>query len=144
MLRLTRSVSFSAAHRYRRQDWSEQRNREAFGPNVALHGHNYRVEVSVSGPLDPETGMSVDLDRLDTALHVEVAARLGWRDLSGGVEGLEGRIPTTENLAIFIWERLTAVLRDMCVERVRVYESPELFVDYEGPGLTGIAERLKP
>jgi 6-pyruvoyltetrahydropterin/6-carboxytetrahydropterin synthase len=134
MLRLTRSVCFSAAHRYWRPDWSEERNREAFGENVALHGHNYRVEVCVSGPLDPETGMSVNLGLLDRVLQDEVAGVLGWRDLSAGVDGLEGQIPTTENLAVFIWWRLTAALADsMRLERVRVYESPELFVDYEGP-----------
>jgi 6-pyruvoyltetrahydropterin/6-carboxytetrahydropterin synthase len=132
MLRLTRSVCFSAAHRYRKPEWPEERNREAFGPNVDLHGHNYRVEVSVSGPLDPETGMSVDLGLLDKALQEQVVGRLGWRDLSETVEGLDG-LPTTENLAIFIWDRLSRALEGrMALDRVRVYESPELFVDYEG------------
>ena len=135
MLRLTRSVRFSAAHRYWKPEWPEGRNRQAFGPNVDLHGHNYRVEVSGSGPLDPETGMSVDLGLLDQALEEQVVAALGWRDLSESVEGLEGRQPTTENLAVLIWERLSRVLEGrMTLERVRVYESPELFVDYEGPG----------
>jgi 6-pyruvoyltetrahydropterin/6-carboxytetrahydropterin synthase len=135
MLRLTRTVGFSAAHRYRRADWSEQKNREAFGPNVNLHGHNYRVQVQVSGPLDPETGMSVDLGLLDRVLEDQIVRPLGWRDLSEGVEGFGDRLPTTENLAVYIWERLTSALAgSMQLDRVRVYESPELYVDYQGPG----------
>jgi 6-pyruvoyltetrahydropterin/6-carboxytetrahydropterin synthase len=133
MLCLTRTVSFSAAHRYRRADWTEAENRRVFGPNVSLHGHNYRVRVRVSGPLDTRTGMSVDLGLLDRVLEEQVVKPLGWRDLSEGVEGFGDRIPTTENLAIYIWERLQPALAgSMRLEQVRVYESPELYVDYQG------------
>jgi 6-pyruvoyltetrahydropterin/6-carboxytetrahydropterin synthase len=135
LVRLTRTARFSAAHRYHRADWPEQRNRAAFGANADIHGHNYRVEVSVRGPVDPETGMCVDLARVDQILEAEVVARLGWRDLSHGVEGLAG-LPTTENLAVHVWARVQAALRSMGVEatleRVRVYESPELYAEYDG------------
>ena len=102
-----------------------------FGPNVDIHGHNYLVEVTVRGSVDPETGMSVDLGLVDRALAEEVTARLGQRDLSGEAE--LGAIPTTENLAVFVWRRLVATFDGAVhVERVRVYESPDLYVDYAG------------
>ena len=133
LVQLTRSARFAAAHRYYRADWSAERNRETFGPNVDLHGHNYLVEVTVVGRVDPETGMSVDLSLVDSALATHVTNGLGQRDLSEGVKDLEGKIPTTENLALLVWQRLSIAFADRVqLKRVRVYESPDLFVDYEG------------
>ena len=133
VVKLTRTVRFSSAHRYWRPEWPAERNQATFGSNTGLHGHNYLVEVTASGVVDAETGFSVDLMALDRALEIEVGQKLGSRDLSEGVEGLADKIPTTENVAVLVWERLAAALAGaMVLERVRVYESAELFVDYEG------------
>jgi 6-pyruvoyltetrahydropterin/6-carboxytetrahydropterin synthase len=80
-LSLTRRVTFAAAHRYRRADWSEARNREVFGAcaNPNFHGHTYTCDVTVSGPVDPETGMLVDLGRLDRALATQLYYAMGGR-----------------------------------------------------------------
>jgi 6-pyruvoyltetrahydropterin/6-carboxytetrahydropterin synthase len=133
-VRLTRRVTFSAAHRYARSDWDEARNAAVFGDNVRLHGHNYVLEATVEGEVDPETGMSAELGPLDAALAA-AARELGWRDLSEGVAGLAGQVPTTENLALWAWRRLEGRYGGARLVRVRLFESPELYVEVvEGRG----------
>lgn len=131
---LTRAVHFSASHRYYRPDWTEEENRRRFG-DCALaegHGHNYRCEVTVSGEVDPATGMVVDLRLLDGILESEVAARFHHHHINASVPefGPNGLIPTTESLAAYILERVRARLPDgITVYRVRVQEDRDLWAD---------------
>ena len=139
IVRLTRVVAFSAAHRYFRPDWSEARNREVFGPCAGEHGHghNYECRVTVAGPLDPATGMVINLTDLDRVLDEEIRERFDHRFINHDVPefGPGGLIPTGESLAVFIWERVHDRLPDhITLERVRVREDAHLFAEYEGPG----------
>lgn len=121
---LTRRVTFAAAHRYRRPDWSDQENAEVFGacahPNY--HGHTYVCDVTVSGPVDEETGFVVDLGFLDQVLQREVRARFDHRNINLDVpEFGDGKlIPTGENLARFICERVQAALAHTTARVIRV------------------------
>ena len=111
---LTRRVTFAAAHRYRRPEWSEERNTAVFGPcaNANYHGHTYTCDVTVTGTVNAETGMIVDLGVLDRVLADEVRARFDHRNINVDVpEFGDGRlIPTGENLAQFILDRVQAAL----------------------------------
>lgn len=132
---LTRRVRFAAAHRYRRPDWSDARNVEVFGAcaNPSYHGHSYVCDVTVRGEIDPETGFVVDLGALDRVLAREITARFDHRNINTDVaEFAEGKlIPTGENLARFIFERVRAGLGDRAtVVRVRVAEDETLGVAY--------------
>jgi 6-pyruvoyltetrahydropterin/6-carboxytetrahydropterin synthase len=132
---LTRRVRFSAAHRYRRPDWSDERNSEVFGPcaNPSYHGHSYVCEITVSGPLDEETGFIVDLGVLDRVLAQEVRERFDHRNINTDVpEFGEGRlIPTGENLARFVFERVQAKLDGAVrVTEVTIAEDETLRVSY--------------
>lgn len=136
-MQLTRTIRFSAAHRYFRPDWSEERNRAVFGPcaNPHGHGHDYRLEVTVEGPVDPETGFLVDLGWLDGALRVAVLEPLDHRHLNHAVpefaEG--GQIPTTENLVRWIWRGLEPQLAGPTrLVRLRLHEGDALSVTYRG------------
>ncbi len=135
---LTRAVHFSASHRYHRPDWSEEENRRRFG-DCALpegHGHNYRCEVTIAAPIDPETGMVMDLGQLDDILAEEVVARFHLRHINTSVEHFRpgAAVPTTENLAAFILERVSARLpAGVAVHRVRVQEDRDLWSDVFGP-----------
>jgi len=135
--RLTRKVRFSAAHRYFRPEWTEERNREVFGPcaNPHGHGHNYLLEVSVEGEVDPETGFCVDLGALDRVLREEVVDRLDHQHLNHAVpefaEG--GRIPTTENILVLLWERIAGRVGEARLVRLRLHEEESFYVDYRGP-----------
>jgi 6-pyruvoyltetrahydropterin/6-carboxytetrahydropterin synthase len=135
---LTRRVTFSAAHRYRRPDWDDAKNAAVFGacahPN--WHGHTYTVEVTVGGVVDPVTGFCADLGALDAALASQVMSPLDHRNLVLDVpEFAEGKlIPTSENLAWWIAERVQQALGDATrVVRVRVAEEPGLWAEVE-PG----------
>jgi 6-pyruvoyltetrahydropterin/6-carboxytetrahydropterin synthase len=111
---LTRRTSFSAAHRLRRPDWDDAKNAAIFGlcAHPHFHGHSYVCDVTVEGVVDPETGMVVDLDVLDRVLEAEVRRRFDHRNINVDVpEFGEGKlIPTGENLARFIFERVQLAL----------------------------------
>jgi 6-pyruvoyltetrahydropterin/6-carboxytetrahydropterin synthase len=131
---LTRAVTFSAAHRYRRPEWDDARNRAVFGacahPN--WHGHTYTCEVTVGGEVDPVTGFCADLGALDRALAERVVAALDHRNLVLDVPAFaEGAlIPTGENVAWWIAREVQAALGPSTrVERVRLSEMPGLWVE---------------
>lgn len=135
--RLTRTVRFSAAHRYFRADWSDARNRDVFGAcsNPHGHGHNYRLEVTVQAPIAADTGFSADLAELDTILREEVTERLDHRHLNHAVPefGEGGRIPTCENILRLLWPRIAArISAPARLWRLRLREDEDLWVDLGG------------
>lgn len=113
-VRLVRRYRFSAAHRYHRPDWSEEVNRSRFGAcaNEHGHGHNYRLTVEVRGEPDPETGFVVDLGVLDRVVGRDILDRIDHRHLNHAIEEFRpgGRIPSSENLVLWIRDRLLAAL----------------------------------
>lgn len=134
---LTRRVSFAAAHRYRRPEWDDARNEAVFGlcARPSYHGHTYVCDVTVRGEIDPLTGFIVDLGALDGALRREVRERFDHRNINTDVpEFGDGRlIPSGENLARFIFERVQGALgRAATVVRVVVAEDETLSAAYEG------------
>lgn len=136
---LTRRVQFAAAHRYRRPQWDDARNADTFGlcarPNY--HGHSYVCDVSVSGPVERDTGMLVDLGLLDRVLQDEVRARFDHRNINLDVAEFDeasGLVPTGEELARYIAERVQAQLPERVrVTRVVLAEDATLSATYE-PG----------
>jgi 6-pyruvoyltetrahydropterin/6-carboxytetrahydropterin synthase len=131
---LTRRISFSAAHRYRRPEWDDARNAAVFGacahPN--WHGHTYSCEVTVGGAIDPVTGFCADLAALDRALREQVLEKLDHRNLVLDVaEFAEGKlIPTSENVAWWIAHAVQTALGDSArVLRVRLSEEPGLWAE---------------
>ena len=111
---LTRRVTFAAAHRYRRPDWSEEKNFRTFGlcARENYHGHSYVCDVTVTGEIDPTTGMIVDLGELDRILASEVRERFDHRNINLDVpEFADGKlVPTGEELSRFIYERVQRAL----------------------------------
>ncbi|MGD2215699.1 MAG: 6-carboxytetrahydropterin synthase [Gemmatimonadales bacterium] len=138
---LTRAVHFSATHRYHRPDWSEEENRRRFGEAAAAegHGHNYRCEVTVCGPIDPDTGMVMDLTELDRLLDAEIVHRFDNRHINtaAGEFGPGRALPTTENLALYVLEKISPALpAGVRVHRVRVQEDRDLWSDVYGSDST--------
>jgi 6-pyruvoyltetrahydropterin/6-carboxytetrahydropterin synthase len=134
MVYLTRKCEFSAAHYYHNPEFSPEENQRIFGKcnNPNGHGHNYTLEVTVKGEVNPRSGFVVDLKDLKDVLQREVLSALDHRFLNKEVPEFRDRIPTTENLAIAIWDRLGSKLNVAKLHRVRVYETPDLFVDFYG------------
>ena len=134
MVLLTRKAEFSAAHYYHNQAWSQQENERVFGKcaNLSGHGHNYTLEVTVAGEVDPVSGFVVDLKDLKEIIEREVIQVYDHRHLNLEVPEFRTTIPTTENIAIAIWTRLAPKIKAARLQRVRVYETPDLFADYCG------------
>ena len=134
MISLTRKAGFSAAHYYWNDAWSQEKNEEVFGrcANRNGHGHNYTLEVTVTGEVDPVTGFVVDLKELKDVMEREVVGVYDHRHLNLEVPEFATVVPTTENIAIAIWKRLEGKIKGAKLERIRVYEMPDLFADYCG------------
>jgi 6-pyruvoyltetrahydropterin/6-carboxytetrahydropterin synthase len=126
-LLVTRRVTFAAAHVLRRPDWDEARNLAVFGQCARDHGHNYVLEVSVSGAVDAGTGMVVNLKDLDRAVKDAIVGHVDHRHLNHDVPFLAGRVPTAENLALAFWEQLDGWLAEEVpgcrLRRLRLVES---------------------
>jgi 6-pyruvoyltetrahydropterin/6-carboxytetrahydropterin synthase len=134
---LSRVVGFRALHRFFRPDWSEPRNREAFGPlsDPPGHAHDYQCIVTVRGPIGDSRGMVMDLVELDRILHEEVVALFDGRHLNLDVaEFAYGRtLPTCEAIAVHVFPRVAARLpAGVVLERVRILEDPTLYADCTG------------
>ena len=134
---LTRKVHFAAAHRYRRPEWSDEQNEKTFGlcARESFHGHSYVCEVTVAGQIDPLTGFVMDLGLLDEILGDEVRNRFDHRNINIDVpEFADGKlIPSGENLARFIYDRVGARLPDdVQIKSVNIAEDRTLSATYRG------------
>lgn len=133
-VRVTRRVHFSAGHRLHNPSFSEEENREVFGAcsNPTGHGHNYELEVTVEGEVDPATGFVVDLKRLKDLLERLVVSDVDHANLNVDVDWLRGVNPTAENLAVRIWERLEGELDGAELVSVKLWETERNVVEYRG------------
>jgi 6-pyruvoyltetrahydropterin/6-carboxytetrahydropterin synthase len=137
MVFLTRRATFSASHYYWNDAWSAEKNQEVFGrcANRNGHGHNYTLEVTVAGEPDPVTGFVVDLKWLKDVIEREVMAAYDHRHLNLEAPEFRDEIPTTENIAVAAWQRLEPAVTaggGARLDRVRVYETPEIFAEFRG------------
>ena len=137
VVRATRQVHFSSAHRLYRPEWSDERNAEVFGDcsNPNWHGHNYDLYVTVEGPVDADTGFVMNLRELKELLEERVLSDVDHRNLNLEVDWLENIVPSTENVAVAIWDRVVDSLPDGArLVKVALHETPRHFVEYTGLG----------
>jgi 6-pyruvoyltetrahydropterin/6-carboxytetrahydropterin synthase len=127
-----RRAHFNAAHRLHNPAWSDERNSAVFGlcsrPN--FHGHNYELEVRVSGEVDRDTGMVVDLGWLAQLIRDQIEERFDHRNLNLDNEEFRTLNPTAENICIVIWQILRQHLPEALDLHVRLYETPRNFVEF--------------
>jgi 6-pyruvoyltetrahydropterin/6-carboxytetrahydropterin synthase len=133
---ITRRIEFSASHVCANPALPDEENRRLFGDaaNPYGHGHNYVVEVTLEGDPDPVSGMVLDLKELKSILNAQVVSSFDHRFLNKEVPPFDRTIPTVENIAIEIWKRIEPSLSrpPARLHSVRVYETPDLYVDYFG------------
>lgn len=129
-----RRAHFNAAHRLHNPQWSDERNREVFGlcNNPYYHGHNYELEVKVTGEVDADTGYLIDLKYLSDLIRDHVELKLDHKNLNLEVEEFKTLNPTAENICYVIWTILRAQLPSRYELCVRLYETPRNYVEYEG------------
>lgn len=138
MITISRRETFNAAHRLFREEWDDAKNLEIFGkcshPNY--HGHNYVLEVLVSGEIDPKTGFVMDLKDLKKVIQDNVIERFDHRNLNLDCPEFQDIIPTTENIAVVIWNIIKDHLSSGLQIEVRVSETEKNKVYYSGPQRT--------
>ena len=132
-IRLTRAIDFSTSLRYWNPALSEAENRRLFGAKAAQHGHNYHLEVTLRGEPDPVTGMVMDLKDLQEILEREIMTRFDHRDLNRDTPYFDKEPPTPENFVALIRRLLVAALPPGSLDRVRLQEDPDTFVEWFEP-----------
>ncbi|MEZ4817096.1 MAG: 6-carboxytetrahydropterin synthase [Flavobacteriaceae bacterium] len=133
-LTIYRKAHFNAAHRLYRKDWSDSINKEVFGKcsNAHFHGHNYELEVGITGDIDPETGFVINLDLLKKIIFEEIEEYFDHKNLNLEVPEFENLNPTVENIAVVIWNRLRVKLDAKFQLSIKLFETPRNFVVYHG------------
>jgi 6-pyruvoyltetrahydropterin/6-carboxytetrahydropterin synthase len=129
--RSTRRFSFAAGHRYWVNAWSAGENDRVFGRLTVPHGHNYILDVTVHGEIDERTGMVIDLAELKRIVTETIVDRFDHADLNADPV-FRDRVPTTENIAIAVWDLLAPKLGGDRLASVRVWEDATLWVEYDG------------
>ncbi|MFM8448609.1 MAG: 6-pyruvoyl trahydropterin synthase family protein [Haliscomenobacter sp.] len=127
-----RKAHFNAAHRLHNPAWTDEKNREVFGlcNNPNFHGHNYELEVKVSGEVDPETGYLLDMKVLSELIKIHVEQRFDHKNLNLDTEEFRILNPTAEHICYVIWNILRAQLEPRYDLAIRLYETPRNFVEY--------------
>lgn len=129
---IIRTAHFNAAHRLYVDEWSQEKNFELFGKcaNPNFHGHNYEIEVRLSGEVDPVTGMIINLKELKDIIKEEIEDRFDHKNLNLDCPEFNGLMPSVENMVYVIWTILREKLDDKFDLRVRLYETPRNFAEY--------------
>ncbi|HMC23224.1 MAG TPA: 6-carboxytetrahydropterin synthase [Thermoanaerobaculia bacterium] len=131
---VTARLTFSAAHRLHNPKFDDEWNRRTYDKcdNPGGHGHNYTVQVSVRGTIDPETGMVIDLKKLKDIVRQRVVDRVDHRNLNEDVDFLRGIIPTAENLARAFWQQLAPAIDQGSLYEIALQETEKNSVVYRG------------
>ena len=129
-----RKAHFNAAHRLHNPAWSEEKNQEVFGVcnNPHYHGHNYNLEVKVTGEIDPETGYVIDTKKLAALIRSEIEDKFDHRNLNLDTIEFKELNPTAEHIAIVIWEKLRAKIDSRVELGIRLFETERNYVEYNG------------
>jgi 6-pyruvoyltetrahydropterin/6-carboxytetrahydropterin synthase len=136
MIYITRRERFNAAHRLFKPEYSDDQNLQVFGKcsNPNWHGHNYTLFVTVKGDVNPDTGFLVNLKDLSTIIDQQVIEKLDHRNINLEVDFMAGKLASTENLAIGIWNELSEpiALLGAAIHSIKLYETENNFVEYRG------------
>lgn len=136
MMFITRRERFNAAHRLFREDWSDEKNLEVFGKcsNPNWHGHNYIMYITVKGEVRKETGFVVNLKDLSKIIKTRIINKIDHKNLNLEVDFMKGRIVSTENIAIAIWEELEEDIQQIGAKLhcIKIIETENNFVEYYG------------
>lgn len=135
MVYLTRVEHFNAAHKLFNPGWSNEKNEAVFGKcaNENWHGHNYDLYVTIKGEPNADTGFVLDVKILSELIREFVLEKLDHLNLNEDVDFMRGKMCSTENLAIAIWEQLAHCLpKEVQLHAIKLYETPSIFVEYYG------------
>lgn len=133
-MKIFRVEQFNAAHRLFNPKWDDETNNRVFGKcnNPNFHGHNYKLEVALEGPINPETGYVLDMKKLSEIIKHEIIERFDHRNLNLDCPEFKDLIPSAENIALVCWNILREKLPSNLQLKVRLWETPKNGVEYDG------------
>lgn len=135
MVYLTRLEHFNAAHKLANPNWSKEKNEEVFGvcANENWHGHNFDLYVTVKGKPNPDTGFLYDVKKLSAIIREKIINQLDHKNLNIDVPFMQGKMCSTENLVVGIWEQLEPhIPSEVTLHCIKLYETPRIYVEYFG------------
>tara|TARA_B110000196_G_scaffold208998_1_gene179153 strand:+ start:513 stop:926 length:414 start_codon:yes stop_codon:yes gene_type:complete len=130
---LTKQYKFCAAHRYWNPNWSDKKNYQIFGEDVRIHGHNYTLDITISGPINDESGFIVNLSELNKIVKLHVLDVMDHSQIQLDIPWFESKQPSTENMVVFIWEQIvTKIPNPAKLNSIKLRETPTIFTEYFG------------
>ena len=129
---LTKKYHFCASHKYGNDHWSDEKNLKVFGKDFNNHGHNYILEVSIKGPVNPETGWFIDLGDLNEIVKTNVVNILDHSQIEEDIEWFKDKQPSSENIVIWAWEKIEPLIEEGKLYRLRLVETHSIHTDYYG------------
>lgn len=134
MIYLTRKESFNAAHKLYNPAWTKEKNKQIYGKcaNENWHGHNYDLYVTLKGEINSETGYLFDAKELSRLVNVHILEKVDHLNLNLDVDFMQGKVCSTENLAIAIWEELEPLLEGVKLHCIKLCETERIYVEYYG------------
>jgi len=131
---ITKQYKFCAAHRYWNNSWTEAENFENFGDDIYLHGHNYNLDITISGEINTDSGFIVNLQKLNNIVQENVISIMDHSQIEKDIDWFENRQPSTENMVVFIWERLVGKIPSPAkLHSIKLQETPTISTTYFGP-----------
>ena len=130
---ITKKYHFCASHKYGNSNWSEEKNYEVFGKDYNNHGHNYILEVSVTGPIDPDSGWLVDLQKLNVLVRSRIVDVMDHSQIEKDIDWFQGKQPSSENILVWAWNEIAPRMEQGTLHRLRLVETHSIHTDYYGP-----------
>ena len=132
---ITKQFKFCAAHKYWNEAWDKDQNYAVFGDDVKVHGHNYVLDITITGPINQDSGFIFDIQELKKIVNIKVIDILDHSQIQEDVPWFKGKQPSTENLVTFIWEQITEHIKGPAqLHKIKLRETPTIFTEYFGPG----------
>ena len=135
---LTKQFKFCAAHKYWNNKWDKDKNYQVFGDDIKVHGHNYILDVTIKGEINPDSGFIVDIQDVKSIVFENVIDILDHSQIEKDIEWFKGKQPSTENLVLFIWEQISSKIKKPAkLYKIKLRETPTIFTEYFGPSANG-------
>ena len=131
---ITKQFKFCAAHKYWNDSWTHDKNYEVFGDDIKVHGHNYVLDITVTGPIDEDSGFVFDIQKLKKIVDTHVLSVIDHSQIQEDIKWFKGKQPSTENLVLFIWENISKHIESPAkLYKIKLRETPTIFTEYFGP-----------
>jgi 6-pyruvoyltetrahydropterin/6-carboxytetrahydropterin synthase len=132
---ITKQFKFCAAHKYWNNSWDYEKNYKTFGDDVKIHGHNYILDITITGPVNKESGFIFDIQELKKIVSKNILDVIDHSQIQEDIEWFRSRQPSTENLVLFIWQQINNYIKSPAkLYKIKLRETPTIFTEYYGPG----------